>query len=136
MRYSSEALARALYLAARPQDEEMAVQSVGCFVALVRKKYGAGALNKVLASLPAAAKKADAVEEVFVESAHPLSPAAIAEMLRGLNIDAAKAAIDERIVPELIGGVRIRYRDRLLDSSIKSKIKRLASLAADRSSFE
>lgn len=136
MRCSSEALARALYLAVRNQDETAALGSIRHFIELVRKKYGAGVLNKVLSSLPAAAKAAEAVEEVVVESARPLSPALVDEALRRLKIDPAKAAVEERVSPELIGGIRIRYRDRLLDTSIKGKIQRLAGLAAERSSFE
>jgi len=135
MKYSADALATALYLAARHQNDGEASRSVGRFVELVRKKFGPGVLNKVLAGLPAAAKKADAVEEVIIESARPVSRSVVEEILRRLDIDPAMAAVDQRVSPELIGGVRIKYRDKLLDASIKGKLRRLADQTASRTSL-
>jgi F0F1-type ATP synthase delta subunit len=136
MKISADAMATALYLTTRSQNDSEAAQSVGRFVELIKKKFGPGVLNKVLAGLPTAAKKADAVEDVIIESARPISPSVVEEILRRLGIDPTRSAVDQRVSPELIGGVRIKYRDKSLDASIRGKIRRLAAQTAGHSSQE
>ncbi len=135
MKYSSNDLARALYLAARDHGDREARGIVRSFAERTRLRLGAKQLAKVMAALPAVAKRIDGIEDVTVETARELPDRSVREILAALGIDPARSEVSTRIDPSLIGGVRVRRKDRTLDATVKSKLARLRAAAKSRSTI-
>ena len=100
---------------------------------LVRKFVGAVAGNGRLAALPAiirafldelARRRGESAADVV--SAVPLSEAQkaqLADVLRGLV--GGKVSMNERVDPDLLGGLVVRVGSRMFDSSLRTKLQRL-----------
>jgi F-type H+-transporting ATPase subunit delta len=100
---------------------------------LVRKFVGAVAGNSRLAALPAiiraflgelARRRGESAADVV--SAVPLSEAQrtqLADVLRGLV--GGKVSVNERVDPDLLGGLVVRVGSRMFDSSLRTKLQRL-----------
>jgi len=71
---------------------------------------------------------AEGVRTAEVESAFPLDDAAVkalvADLEKKLN---AKVQVTVRVVPELIGGVRIAIDDEVIDASVRGKLAAMAT---------
>jgi len=128
MKFTPDILARALYASVKDLQEKEAEAAIGRFAAFVRGRIGPGMLTKVLERLPAAASRADGAEEVLIESARPLTPELAREILAAYGLDPLKTRVESRVSPELIGGVRIRRGDSVLDATVGRKIERLRQL--------
>jgi F-type H+-transporting ATPase subunit delta len=68
---------------------------------------------------------------VDVTSARILSDTIRADLIRTLKeaTDATRVELSEHIDPELLGGLVARTPDAILDASVRSKLKQLASLS-------
>lgn len=119
-------LARLFYLAAKGKDEKEAAQVARRFRQSLERRGLASLLPEVLDELPKAADEAEGREEVVVESARPLSDSAVAELLAAVGADPAKCVVASRIVPELIGGARVRRKDVVLDASVRKRLERFS----------
>ena len=97
---------------------------------------GVLAANRRLAVLPAIIADynkltAHARGEVTaqVTSAHPLSDEQVTQLKAKLRAGlGADAALDLRVDPEILGGLIVRTGSRLVDSSLRTKLKTLASV--------
>jgi F0F1-type ATP synthase delta subunit len=119
-------LAKALYSLTKDQTEKVAAETVRSFALQVQKRFGRNALAQVLKQLPVQAKRIDGIEDVLVETARPLSSESVARALADVGIDAGKSEVRIEVKPELVGGIRIRRSDTLIDSTIRRKLDRLA----------
>lgn len=122
-------LARALYLATRQRSEAEARRLVSRFAEVVVRRFGRATLTKVLERLPDQADRLDGRETVRIESARELAPETVAEVLRSLGLPPDQTEVRKEIKPELIGGVRIRRADTLIDGSIRRQLDRLRQSA-------
>jgi len=125
MRFTPDILARALYAATKDLPPREAEAAVGRFAAFVRARIGPGMLSKVLERLPAAAARAEGIEEVVIETAQPLTPEQAREILAAFGLDPLRTEVLARTEPALIGGVRIRRRDAIIDASVSRGLERL-----------
>ncbi len=130
MKLTPDTLAETLYLMTRDRSEAEARLLIARFLEYVLDRFGPRMPAKVLERLPAAAKKAEGIEDVLVETARPLPASAVNRALKELGIDRAKADVELRVDPELIGGIRIRRRDTVFDATIKNQLSRLGKLPA------
>ncbi len=135
MKYSSNDLAKALYLAARGRNDKDAGEMIRSFVERTHRRLGVRQLRKVLDALPGVAKRIDGIEDVTVETARKLPDRAVKEALSALGIDPDRSEVTTRIDPDLIGGVRIKRPDRVLDATVKSKLARLRAAAKGRTTI-
>jgi F-type H+-transporting ATPase subunit delta len=111
----------------------LAVLEAASIGGLVRNFVGAVGANGRLAALPAiirafldelARRRGESAAEVV--SAVPLTDAQrsqLADTLRGLV--GGKVAMNERVDPELLGGLVVRVGSRMFDSSLRTKLQRL-----------
>lgn len=66
------------------------------------------------------------VVEGVVESARPLEPAALADLEGALSKMLAKSVkLETKVVPELLGGVRVTVDHRMLDQSLRGRLEGL-----------
>ena len=64
--------------------------------------------------------------KAVVRSARPLSPEAIAKLKKGLSAFSGKnVELDVKEDPELIGGLKVRLGDWVLDSSLQGQLRKL-----------
>ena len=116
--------AKALYLALRDTDAKDVRPTVVRFVSIVRARGAERLLPGILAALPKAAEEADGDRRVTVESARKLSPEMLRAVLKAVAAD-ARADIVTRLDPDLIGGVRVRMRDGVIDASVSGTIRKI-----------
>lgn len=122
-------LAQALYLMTREQPEDQAKRTVARFAEVVTRRFGAAALAKVLDRLPEQADRLDGRETVQIESARALSPESVQEIVRELGLLPDRTEVKQSVKPDLIGGVRVRRADTLIDGSIRRQLDRLRQSA-------
>lgn len=128
MRLTPKDWAYALALATRRLPEKEAAKLTARLVALMTKRGNANLLPRVLAALPQAFDAAAAANRVTVESSRELPPKTLEEILKAIGIDADGADVKVAVLPELIGGVRVRERDRVTDLSVISRIAKLRNM--------
>jgi F-type H+-transporting ATPase subunit delta len=81
----------------------------------------------ILASIQRLARLEQARREVVVQSAAPLDPAERQKLEAGLAKDYGnKLTITYKTNPELLGGLRIKVGDDVLDGSVQGRIDRLS----------
>ena len=103
--------------------------TVGFLHLLVRKGREMFIL-KILEAYQDLVDQAEGKVEVEVTSAVPLSEEVTAKITAELTeqvrkVDGAKVDIQARVDPGLIGGLTVRMGDRLFDTSIRTRLKRL-----------
>jgi F0F1-type ATP synthase delta subunit len=91
--------------------------TVGEFVRLLARRGELGRVREVIRRLTTV---------VVAETAHPLKPA-----MRKAIEAAAAAPVTEIVNPDLIGGMRLRINDRVLDGSIAGQLERLKRTLAE-----
>ena len=81
----------------------------------------------ILASIQRLTRLEQARRAVVVESATALNDAERQKVVAGLTKDyGAKLTIEYKIKPELLGGLRIKVGDDVLDGSVQGRINRLS----------
>ncbi|MCE2959755.1 MAG: ATP synthase F1 subunit delta [Akkermansiaceae bacterium] len=81
----------------------------------------------ILASIQRLTRLEQARRAVVVESATALNDAERQKVVAGLTKDyGAKLTIEYKIKPELLGGLRIKVGDDVLDGSVQGRIDRLS----------
>src|SRR5690606_18928510 len=118
MTLSPKNLARALYLAARDESDADARAALTNLMAAARRSGLVSALPAVLAVLPQVMEEVDALRRVTVESSVEIDQAVAVKAVAKAGIKADPADVVRAVVPELIGGFRIRTPDRTIDASV------------------
>lgn len=84
------------------------------------------ALPEIAAQYRALANAASGVADALVESAFPIDPAQLAEVVAALEKRfGRKLNPSVRLKPELIGGVRVTVGDEVLDTSVKARLEQM-----------
>jgi F0F1-type ATP synthase delta subunit len=128
MRLTPKDWALALALATRRAPEKEAAKLTARLVALMTKRGNANLLPRVLAALPKAFEEAAAANRVNVESSRELTPKTLKDILAALGIDEDAADVKVTVSPSLIGGVRVRQRDRVTDLTVSGRIAKLRDI--------
>jgi len=121
-RKTPKELALALYLAARRAKPGQTARTIRDFVERMVADGHADILPGVLALLHGVELDMDGADEVVVESAGPVTEVMMTRALEAAGVDRQRAVIVRRIVPELLGGLRIVTRDGVLDLSLRGQI--------------
>jgi len=107
---------------------ERADEGVKRFVATLVENHRLMLLPEIAAQFRALKSKAEGVVVAEVHTALPLSDAQAAELVETLSRRYGSAVrLDVRSAPELIGGVRVRVGDDVIDASVSGKLYALAA---------
>ncbi len=119
----------ALVLAAvdDPQCDISVPREVRNFVGVVVKNRRAALLERIIAAYRALDAQRRGEETAEVVSAVPLDDTQRAQIIAALNrAGHARVRLVERLDPTILGGLVVKIGSRLYDSSIKSRLQRLA----------
>ncbi|MFH1047730.1 MAG: F0F1 ATP synthase subunit delta [Patescibacteria group bacterium] len=125
MQYSSKEYARALYEVIRGMKDKEAEQAIVKFVADMKSRGLLALLPEILKALPTTIKMVDGIEDVVIESAHDLDDATVAGAVKALGKKQSEVEVRQIINPEIIGGIKVRGRDTVLDASLRGRIQKL-----------
>ncbi len=128
MRLTPKDWALALAHATRRLPEKEASKLAKRFVALLTERGNASLLPRVLAALPKAFDDVAAANRVTVESGRELSAKTLAEVLRAVDVDTDATDVRQVVDPKLVGGVRVRQKDRVTDLTVRSRIAKLMNI--------
>ena len=107
------------------------------FLRVLNAKGRAGLLDAIAEQFAAVEDKRLGRIDVGVTSACELDEPLRAEILRAVQQHTGKTPVlDVTVDPELIGGLRIRIGDRLLDGSVRSRLAGVAKALKRRGSHE
>lgn len=116
MKVSTKQWTSALESACEGKTLQQVETVAGDFVRLLAKRGELGRVREVIRRLTTV---------VIAETAHPLKPA-----MRKAIGEAAEASVTEIVNPELIGGMRLRVGDRMIDGSIAGQLERMRKALA------
>lgn len=120
-KYSVKDYARAFALAAKESGNEAEV--VKNFLSLIAKNGDAAKLKKILAEAEKLVRADAGLRKLTLETARPLTGNA-GETLQGFV--KKNDVLEEKVVPELVAGVRITIDDeRQFDASLAKKLQRM-----------
>ena len=124
MRYSPTLYARAFAeVAVKPLSAAEEKRAVSNFIALIRKSGDWGAIGKILATTEKILREKTGQRKFLFETARPLG-----KLLERLRKELAKPkdAVEERVNPSLIAGVKITVNDELeWDGTLAQKLEKL-----------
>lgn len=129
MRRTPRQYAEALYLATRDKGDGDAARIVSSFVSTLAAQGLSALLPSVLGELPQAAKRADGTEDVTVESAHEIDEAQGRKAVAAAGLDPDAVAVTRSVMPEVLGGLRVRTKDTVYDATLKNGLDRLKDAA-------
>ncbi len=117
--------ARAYYLAARGKPKAQVAAAAERLREVLRARGALRLLPQVLSALPDAIIATDADRRVTIESAAPISDATTDAILEAIGTDPKDTEVVHAVLPDLIGGVRIKRMDSVIDGSVRGRIARI-----------
>jgi F-type H+-transporting ATPase subunit delta len=126
MKVNTKAYAIALYETIKENKGEHLKTALANFVVLLAKKNLLSSANKILADFSRYYNEAEGIAEVSAATAKALTADEIEKISKQL-----KAAIGQdvelknTVSPELIGGIKLKIGDTLIDGSLKNQIAEL-----------
>ena len=130
MRMSPKDLARALYLATRQEPEKKAAACAKNLIEVARRHGLERTLGNVLAALPSVMEEIDAEHRITIESAREIDDRTVAAALEAAGISTENAEVVRKVSPHLIGGIRIKTRDSVVDATVRRTMDELAKAAS------
>ncbi len=97
------------------------------FVGYLSETGAIGRTQQILRALDGVWKKRHGAAKIFVETAFPLEK----DMRAHIQTLAPGATLYERVSPELLGGIKIRIDDRMIDGSVAGSLLRLKRALAE-----
>lgn len=131
MKKTPKQFAIALYEAAAGKKGKVLEGVIFNFVKILQKENKLKWQDKIIAALEKHARQEQGIEEIEIQSARPLSQTFIAEIkenMKELNPELKKTKrilINEKQMPELLGGLTIKSGDQIWDFSFKKQLKSL-----------
>lgn len=127
MKLTPRDMARALYQATRQAPQDDAASFAANLVGAAKARGLERSLADVLAALPAAMEEVDAENRVTIESAHEIDDDTARAALKAAGIATENVDVVRRVAPELIGGIRIRTKDGIIDATVRRSIDELTN---------
>lgn len=119
---SNKQYAVALYEATKGVSANQATDIVKNFLGVLQRDNKLKKVEYIIEEFIKYSKRAEGIKEVEIESARKLEGATV-EKIRKLF--GAKTEVTEKINKDIIGGLRIKVDDLILDASIKNQLNRL-----------
>ena len=104
-------------------------QKIACnFICLLVKRQRINLLKKIEREVTALYKKQKGIRDIIVKSAVPLNEEERSKLNTILKRKFGHLDITEEVDPSVVGGLIICFEDRLLDESIRFRLKKLKEL--------
>jgi len=116
---NSRILARTLYDACQKAGPEKQREIIKKFVLFLAKKNYLQQMSRVIKELTAYDKEKSGIKKIEVTVAQDLKTEDIEKML---GAEASKMEIEKKIDPSLLGGIIVRWQDKIFDASIKKQL--------------
>ncbi|OGY50639.1 MAG: ATP synthase F1 subunit delta [Candidatus Buchananbacteria bacterium RIFCSPLOWO2_01_FULL_56_15] len=130
MKLTTKQIARALYDALKDSAPAARQQVIENFVRLLHELHIVSKAEKIIADFVTCYNEAEGIEPVTVETASALSATEQAEIAGQLASTLnKKIELTQLVSPLLIGGLRLRYGDTVIDGSIEARLRQLRQLA-------
>lgn len=101
-----------------------AQDALALFFELLLKKHRFHLVHDIAVIFKKIADDSQKQATLVIQSAVPLSAAAEREIVsRAEKISGAKVEVKKEIVPSIIGGVVVRFRNKVLDGSVRNKLQ-------------
>ncbi|MDD2655987.1 MAG: ATP synthase F1 subunit delta [Patescibacteria group bacterium] len=122
MKISNKQFAEALYeltIGLNASDLDIVLKN---FVGLLAKKHKIKQTNNIIAEFETILKKKQGIVELEVTSARDLD----SEIIKKIKESFGKEVfVQEKIDKNLIGGIRVKIEDKILDASVKTQLTNL-----------
>lgn len=92
------------------------------FVQLVARDHKLKQMPKIISEFTRLAKKEQGIEEIKIKSAHELDEKTIEKIK---NIFGKNTEATTEIEKEMLGGIKIKIGDKILDASLKTQLNKL-----------
>lgn len=116
---NSRGLARALYDACQKASPEKQREIIKKFILFLAKKNYLQQMSLIIKELTAYDKEKTGIKKIEVTVAQDLK---IQEIEKMLGTEASKMEIEKKIDPSLLGGIIVRWQDKIFDASIKKQL--------------
>ena len=114
--------ARALYEATKGQSGKNLEKVIAGFVNLLARRQKLKQVGRIIEEFVSYAKKQEGIQRIEVTSAIKLNPSILEAIKQSFG---KKVELSEKVTPEILGGVKIRTEDTILDASLKTQLMRL-----------
>lgn len=122
----SKILAKAVYQALVDKNKKETTEIVDNFIAYLKQHHFLPLLSEILAELKVLEQFDKNILAVEIISARALDKHSLAEATKYLEHKSTQELdITETIDEQLLGGVKIKYQDKVLDLSLKKQINNL-----------
>ncbi len=124
MKISPKKYAQALFLSLKDKSNEESIEVINRFVELLKDHHQLGASRKIVFYLDKLYQSTGLSWPVTIQSAHKLSSDNKKIIIDFLKNKAKGAELDlqEEIRSELLGGIILRYQDKIYDASFKTRL--------------
>lgn len=122
----STILAKAVYQALADKNKKETAEIVDNFIAYLKQHHFLPLLSEILAELKVLEQKSKNILAVEIISARALDKHSLAEATKYLEHKSTQELeIVETVDEQLLGGIKIKYQDKVLDLSLKKQINNL-----------
>lgn len=125
MKTSPKELARALYLATKDAKQSELAPLIANFVAVAKQHGFESMLPDALASLPEVMEDIDSRTRIVIETATEIGDAEEKKALSAAGIDPEGREVVRKVLPDLVGGIRIRTTDTVIDATVRRMLEDL-----------
>ena len=125
MKISAKQYAKALFSEIYGKSEEESLFVISKFIEILKNDNSLSQIEKIITHFSGLWKKESLLVEAEISTSRKIDEnikASLVEYLKKAS-RAEKIQISEEIDEEIIGGFIIRYEDKIIDASIKDKIK-------------
>ncbi|OGY49031.1 MAG: ATP synthase F1 subunit delta [Candidatus Buchananbacteria bacterium RIFCSPHIGHO2_02_FULL_45_11b] len=126
MKVNTKAYAIALYETIKDAKGEQSKTAIANFVALLAKKNLLPSANKIMADFTRHYNQAEGIAAITAETAKALSSEEKDELIKNLKkITGKEIELETAVKPELIGGLKLKIGDALIDGSWQNQLSTL-----------
>lgn len=125
---SNKQLAAALYQITRGLKGEKMTSALRGFVALLTRAHKLGQSERVIGEFIKHSKKEDGIIEIEVTSARGLDDGTMSHIKKAIGAKVEEKSIVDK---DILGGVRIKTDDKILDASLKTQLINLKKTLAN-----
>lgn len=130
MKISQKQYAQALYELVNGKSEQEIISVIEKFVKVLINNNDTGKINKIVSSFSDIWNEKNGIVEAEIVSARKLDDQ-IVKLLNGYIVrllDVNEVVLRPQIDADILGGVVVRYNDKLLDNSLKTRINKMKSI--------